>query len=146
MFLALALLVEDAIIKITFEDNIFSLLLTAFFYGFVTPVRTVSDLVAHFAHLDTLPAATLELLWPVTLSHWREIQRILHVKGSRCLHTTFFNIYIQYLPMKSNSTASYQCITAYQDVTSFTVVVLSLSYAKAKRLLDLSPYFLQRHE
>lgn len=43
--------------------------LTAFLDGFITPVRTVSNLVAHFTHLNALSAATLELLWPTALSH-----------------------------------------------------------------------------
>lgn len=46
--------------------------LTAFLDGFVAPVGTVSGFVAHFAHLDALPAATLELLGAVTLSHCGE--------------------------------------------------------------------------
>lgn len=52
--------------------------LTALLDGLVAPVGTVSGLVAHLAHLDTLPAAALELLWPVTLSHcgWKQ-QKIL---------------------------------------------------------------------
>lgn len=53
-----------------------SRLLTAFLDGLVTPVGTVSGLVAHFAHLDTLPAATLELLRPVALSHCGDNQTI----------------------------------------------------------------------
>lgn len=50
-----------------YDKGTFSL--TAFLDGFVTPVRTVSNLVAHFAHLDALPAATLELVWSTALSH-----------------------------------------------------------------------------
>lgn len=59
--------------KVNREFNVF-LSLTAFLDGFVAPVRTVSGLVAHFAHLDTLPAATLELFWPITLSHCEKIK------------------------------------------------------------------------
>lgn len=63
----------SALSKVNREFNVF-LSLTAFLDGFVAPVRTVSGLVAHFAHLDTLPAATLELFWPITLSHCEKIK------------------------------------------------------------------------
>lgn len=39
--------------------------LTALFDGFVTPVGTISELVADFAQLDALAAATLELVGAV---------------------------------------------------------------------------------
>ncbi len=38
------------------------LLLTALFDGFITPVRTVTDLITHFIHLNTLSTPTLELV------------------------------------------------------------------------------------
>lgn len=59
-----------------FRCRLFLCLLTAFLDGLVAPVGTVSGLVAHFAHLDTLPAATLELLWPVALSHCGDMRRL----------------------------------------------------------------------
>lgn len=73
--------------KSTVQSNIW---LTAFVDGFVAPVGTVSGLVAYFAHLDTLPAATLELLWPTALSRCR--QRILHVKASHNLRLVLISM------------------------------------------------------
>ena len=46
------------------------LVLTAFADGLVAPVGTVPGLVAHLGHLDALPTATAELLWPAALGHW----------------------------------------------------------------------------
>jgi len=66
----------------------FKIKLTAFLDGFVTPVGTVPGLVAHFAHFNAFPAATLELVWPVALSHCRRIQSS-HVKSNHCLQATF---------------------------------------------------------
>lgn len=51
------------------EKNIKTLVLTALFDGFITPVRTVTDLITHFIHLNTLSTPTLELVRTVTLSY-----------------------------------------------------------------------------
>lgn len=44
--------------------------LTAFFDGLIAPIRTVSGFVAHLTHFNTLAAATFELFWSITLSHY----------------------------------------------------------------------------
>lgn len=46
--------------------------LTALLDGFVAPVRTISELVANFAQLDALSAATLELVGAVARRRCRE--------------------------------------------------------------------------
>lgn len=66
--------------------------LTALLQWFVAPVWTVSNLVAHFAHLDALAAATLELLGPITLSHCRHTHT--HRSG---LHGTIEPCYIVHI-------------------------------------------------
>lgn len=40
----------------------------ALFDGFITPVRTVTDLITHFTHLNALSTPTLELVRTATLS------------------------------------------------------------------------------
>lgn len=49
--------------------------LTAFLDGFVAPVRTVPDFVAHFAHINAFPTAALEFLWTAALRHCRQTMK-----------------------------------------------------------------------
>jgi len=52
-----------------------TLIRTALFDGFITPVRTVTDLITHFTHLNALSTPTLELVRAATLSYWANRQR-----------------------------------------------------------------------
>lgn len=51
------------------EKNSKTLVLTALFDGFITPIRTVTDFITHFTHLYALSTPTLELVRTVTLSY-----------------------------------------------------------------------------